>query len=104
MTLFAIAVTLIFATGIAVLSFNFGLLEYLNILRQFVHFSDFITALLKGMMFGSVIPVIACAYGFQCKGGAEGVGTATTEAVVTSTIAVISLDFILTYLFTWLNL
>ena len=54
------------------------------------------------MIYGAVIPIISCAYGFRCKGGAEGVGTATTNSVVTSTIAVIILDFVLTYIFTWI--
>ena len=51
------------------------------------------------MIYGAVIPIISCAYGFRCKGGAEGVGTATTNSVVASTMAVIILDFILTYIF-----
>ncbi len=56
--------------------------------------------LIKGMVYGAVIPIISCSYGLRCKGGAEGVGTATTNSVVTSTVAIIILDFILTYLST----
>ena len=61
---------------------------------------DIACGLVKGMVFGAMIPVISCAYGFRCKGGAEGVGGATTNSVVTSTIAVITFDFILTFVFT----
>ncbi len=100
LTLIAIAVTLLCAVGMAVLRYNFSILEYLNALRHFVGMSDVFYALIKGVVFGAVIPVIACGYGLQCKGGAEGVGTATTDSVVSATIAVILLDFILTYLFT----
>ena len=44
-----------------------------------------------------MIPIVSCAYGFRCKGGAEGVGSAATNSVVTSTITIILLDFILTF-------
>lgn len=100
LTLIAITITLACAILVAVFKFNFTLLEYLNALRHFISAVDLINALLKGMLFGAVIPIIACAYGFRCKGGAEGVGTATTNAVVAGTITVIALDFGLTFLFT----
>lgn len=102
MTLIAIAVTLLFALILAVTTFNFGTLEYINTLRHFIGMKDLVSAVVKGMVFGSVIPIIGCAYGFRCRGGAEGVGEATTQAVVTSTITVIILDFLMTYLFTWI--
>ena len=100
LTLISIAVTLSCAILVAILRYHFSLLEYLNALNHFIGFKDLLCALIKGMIFGAVIPVISCAYGFKCAGGAEGVGTATTNSVVTSTITVIALDFLLTYLFT----
>ena len=72
----------------------------MNALRHFIGVKDLFCALVKGMVYGTVIPLISCTYGFRCEGGAEGVGSATTNAVVTSTILVILLDFVLTYLFT----
>lgn len=102
LTLTASAVTLICAILVAVYRYNFFTLEYINELRHFVGGKDIACALVKGMIYGAVIPVISCAYGFRCKGGAEGVGTATTNSVVASTIAVIVLDFFLTYIFTFI--
>jgi phospholipid/cholesterol/gamma-HCH transport system permease protein len=102
LTLVAIAVTMACALSVAVARYNFSILEYLNALRHFIGLKDLLVALIKGMVFGAVIPIISCAYGFRCKGGAEGVGTATTNSVVASTIAVIVLDFILTYFSTWI--
>lgn len=102
LTLTASAVTLGCAILIAIYRYNFLALEYINELRHFIGARDIICALVKGMIYGAVIPIISCAYGFRCKGGAEGVGTATTNSVVTSTIAVIILDFVLTYIFTWI--
>jgi len=100
LTLIAIGVTLTCAISVAVFQYHFSVLEYVNALRHFIGIEDVVCALIKGMVFGSVIPVISCAYGFKCKGGAEGVGTATTNSVVASTVSVITLDFILTWLFT----
>jgi phospholipid/cholesterol/gamma-HCH transport system permease protein len=102
LTLISIGVTLACAISVAVIRYNFSILEYLNALRHFVGGKDLVCALIKGMVFGAVIPIVSCAYGFRCKGGAEGVGTATTNAVVASTIVVIVLDFVLTFLFTWI--
>ncbi|MCM2279438.1 MAG: ABC transporter permease [Oligoflexia bacterium] len=103
LTLIAISVTLVCALSVAVLRYNFSGLEYLNALRQYIGFTDLLCALTKGVTFGAIIPIVSCAYGFRCQGGAEGVGSATTNSVVTSTIAVILLDFLLTYAFTLLN-
>jgi phospholipid/cholesterol/gamma-HCH transport system permease protein len=100
LTLLAMAVTLGCAIVMAILKFNFGLQEYLNTLRHFVGIQDLIGAMVKALAYGAVTPLIACTYGFRCDGGAQGVGSATTESVVSATIAVIILDFILTYLFT----
>jgi phospholipid/cholesterol/gamma-HCH transport system permease protein len=99
LTLIAAGVTLSCAIAVAVFKYGFSLMEYLNALRQFIGMKDLVCALTKGMVFGAVIPVISCAYGFRCKGGAEGVGTATTNSVVASTMAVITLDFLLTFVF-----
>lgn len=101
LTIVASGVTLGCAILVAVYRYNFGFFEYLNALRHFIGFKDLVCALTKGVIYGSVIPIISCAYGFRCKGGAEGVGTATTNSVVTSTIAIIILDFVMTYIFTW---
>jgi phospholipid/cholesterol/gamma-HCH transport system permease protein len=100
LTLIAAGITLACAIAIAVASYGFSVDEYLNALRHFVQFKDLYCAITKGAVFGAVIPIISCAHGFRCRGGAEGVGSATTNSVVASTLAVITLDFALTYLFT----
>ncbi len=73
--------------------------SFLAAMSRFVVFQDVIFALIKGGAFGAVIPLVSCYYGFRCKPGAEGVGFATTSAVVTSSVAIIILDFILTWIF-----
>jgi phospholipid/cholesterol/gamma-HCH transport system permease protein len=103
LTLIALAVTLSCAILMAVAKFNFSSLEYVNNLRHFVGLKDLACAVVKAVAYGAVTPLIACTYGFRCQGGAQGVGSATTESVVSATIAVIVLDFVLTYLFTLLG-
>src|SRR5690606_25026739 len=68
-------------------------------MRAFVDFRDLVFASIKGASFGAVIPLISCYFGFRCQSGAEGVGLATTNAVVASSVAIIALDFVLTYIF-----
>lgn len=99
LTLISIFVTLSCAIGLAVVHYNFSTAEYLNALSKFVSNKDLVCAVIKGVCFGAVVPIISCFYGFNCGGGAEGVGRATTNSVVTSTIIVIVLDFLLTFAF-----
>ena len=99
LTLISIAVTLIIAMITAVFQYHFTTQEYLNTLTQFISTTDLLCALTKGAIFGMIIPPISCAYGLLSEGGAQGVGQATTDAVVTATLSVIAFDFILTAVF-----
>jgi phospholipid/cholesterol/gamma-HCH transport system permease protein len=81
----------------ASLGFTLGLFK--TAMTRFVGFQDLMFAATKGAVFGAVIPMISCFYGFRCKAGAEGVGIATTQSVVASSVAIIFLDFILTFIF-----
>ena len=49
-------------------------------------------------MFGLAVSLIACRQGFYAKGGAAGVGQATTSAVVQSAVSILALDYIVTSL------
>jgi phospholipid/cholesterol/gamma-HCH transport system permease protein len=102
LTLIASFVTLGCAVLIAVSKYGFSTLEYINALRHFIGGKDLACALVKGAVYGAIIPIVSCSFGFNCKGGAEGVGNATTNSVVTSTTLIILFDFILTYAFTWI--
>ena len=77
-------------------SFSFFLVAF----RRFVELRDLILSLVKGMLFCGLIPIVGAFYGLHCQPGAAGVGRATTKSVVASSIAIIILDFILTFLFT----
>lgn len=99
LTLISITITLIIAMTTAVVKYHFNYDEYMNTLAQFINSVDLLCALTKAAVFGMVIPPISCAYGLSSQAGAQGVGQATTDAVVGATLAVITLDFILTAIF-----
>ncbi len=56
---------------------------------------DVRTGLIKSVVFGGLIVIVACRMGFTAEGGAEGVGKAATRTVVTSCIAILIVDFFL---------
>lgn len=58
--------------------------------------TDLLTGLTKSFLFGGIIAIIGCYKGMNCGEGAEGVGRATTEAVVYSSIAILVANFFLT--------
>ena len=56
---------------------------------------DYWFGIIKGFFFGLAITSIACFYGFDTKGGAEGVGKTTTATVVVSCVSIVFIDYIL---------
>lgn len=84
---------------VSLMKLGYSTSTFLMAMRGFVHFQDLVFAAIKGASFGAVIPVISCYYGFRCRAGAEGVGLATTNAVVATSISVILIDFSLSYMF-----
>lgn len=64
-------------------------------IAQTVEQWDLGTGLVKAVFFGGTIGLVSCYKGFTCRGGAEGVGRACTEAFVASFIAILVLDFFL---------
>jgi phospholipid/cholesterol/gamma-HCH transport system permease protein len=54
--------------------------------------------LVKPIVFGFIVATVGCYYGMTAKGGTQGVGRATTEAVVASMILIIFLDLMVTRL------
>jgi len=67
---------------------------YLNGLRFLFNSMDLITGVLKTSVFGAIIALTGCHFGLQARGGAEGVGLATTKAVMTSAVLILIFDYI----------
>ena len=60
------------------------------------HVKDLMTGIIKGFFFGGLISFTGCYKGLVCKNGAQGVGEATTDTVVISSIGILMLNFCLT--------
>ena len=63
---------------------------------QFLELNDVFSGLIKAGVFGLILAVTGCTKGFFTSGGAEGVGRATTTAVVMSSVVILVSDFFLT--------
>jgi phospholipid/cholesterol/gamma-HCH transport system permease protein len=71
---------------------------FMDRLQWLVDWDDLSQGLIKAMVFGVAVTLIACRQGFYAKGGAAGVGRATNRAVVQSAIAILMLDYLVTSL------
>jgi len=80
---------LVSVVGVAVSSETF-----LDGFRESFKISDFINGLIKACVFGFIIGLVGCYQGFNTKGGAQGVGEATTNSVVISTVLILVFNFI----------
>jgi phospholipid/cholesterol/gamma-HCH transport system permease protein len=76
----------------------FGANSFLYMERtfQFLEVNDVTSGLIKAAFFGLILSVTGCAKGFYTSGGAEGVGRATTSAVVAACLYILLSDFFLT--------
>ncbi len=84
---------------VSVYKLGFGPIEYLN--RSFDHLEvqDVVSGLVKAAVFGFIVALMGCYQGYHSRGGAQGVGTATTRAVVTASILILTADYMLTEIF-----
>jgi phospholipid/cholesterol/gamma-HCH transport system permease protein len=77
-------------------SLGFNGAVYLKNTADFVTSHDVMSGLIKAAVFGFIIALMGCYSGFNSKGGAQGVGTATTNAVVSSSILILAANYLLT--------
>jgi phospholipid/cholesterol/gamma-HCH transport system permease protein len=84
--------------GFAVANLLFGLdsRQYWSNAWQTLVFRDVFMGLVKPVMFGFIIATIGCYYGMSTRGGTQGVGRSTTQAVVTSSVLILVVDFFVT--------
>jgi phospholipid/cholesterol/gamma-HCH transport system permease protein len=69
--------------------------QYFNTSYQSLEFPDILQGLVKPVFFGFIIATIGCYYGMKTRGGTQGVGRSTTQAVVWSSILIITTDFMI---------
>lgn len=90
----AFGVTGGYFVGVDVLQINEG--AFVKNIYKMVDMKDLYSGLVKAACFGLILSIIGCYKGFNTTGGAEGVGRATTEAVVLASITILISDYFLT--------
>lgn len=79
-------------------SLGFNPTAYIKNTVDFIQFQDVFSGLVKSAVFGFIIALMGCYHGYYSKGGAQGVGRATTNAVVTASILILAANYVLTSL------
>jgi phospholipid/cholesterol/gamma-HCH transport system permease protein len=72
--------------------------QYWSNAYQTLVFEDVFMGLMKPVIFGFIIATVGCYYGLSAKGGTQGVGRATTQAVVAASVLILVLDALVTRL------
>ena len=83
-----------YMVGVKLLGINSGL--FIGNIINYVDMYDLFNGLVKSAVFGAIMTLVGCYKGFYTSGGAEGVGKATTEAVVISSVAILISNYMLT--------
>jgi phospholipid/cholesterol/gamma-HCH transport system permease protein len=94
-----------FAGGmvVGVSALNIPMRLYWTNTLDFLRMGDLYSGILKTFVFGAVIGIVGCYFGFRTQGGAQGVGQATTVSVVATLILILLFDFILTSWFLYMT-
>ncbi|GBQ25438.1 MAG: ABC transporter permease [Acidiphilium sp.] len=72
---------------------------YLQDTLSYLKAADVVSGLIKSAVFGFIIALMGCFHGYRSRGGAQGVGGATTAAVVSASIMILAFDYVLTQAF-----
>lgn len=84
---------------VSIYQLGFNPANYINSTINELQSIDIITGVTKGAVFGFIIALMGCYNGYKSKGGAQGVGEATTNAVVASSILILIFNYIITGMF-----
>ena len=84
---------------ISVHKLGFNPSVYIKNTWQFLEVMDVLSGLVKAAVFGFLIALMGCYHGYYSKGGAQGVGSATTNAVVSASILILAFNYLITEAF-----
>lgn len=83
---------------ISVQTFDFNPANFISKVWDYLVVDDVIDGMVKASVFGFIVTLMGCYQGFYSRGGAEGVGRATTNAVVAASILILVSDYFLSAL------
>lgn len=84
---------------VSIYSLGFSPTGYLTQTWDTLQYMDVVSGLFKAAAFGFIVAIMGCYHGFNSARGAQGVGAATTNAVVSSSILILIFNYVLTQLF-----
>jgi phospholipid/cholesterol/gamma-HCH transport system permease protein len=84
---------------VSIYKLGFNPATYIKNTMDFVEPLDVISGLVKAAVYGFLVTLMGCYHGYHSKGGAQGVGMATTNAVVSASILILIFNYIITELF-----
>ena len=84
---------------VGIYKLDFAPAAYIDQTWRFVEVHDVATGLVKAAVFGFLVSLMGCYHGYRSEGGAQGVGRAATDAVVSSAILILVFNYIITELF-----
>jgi phospholipid/cholesterol/gamma-HCH transport system permease protein len=84
---------------VSIYKLGFNPAAYLHNTLNFVETLDVVSGLAKAAVFGFLVTLMGCYHGYHSERGAQGVGQATTNAVVSAAILILIFDYVLTELF-----
>jgi phospholipid/cholesterol/gamma-HCH transport system permease protein len=82
--------------GVSYLTLHLNSVEFWTRAVHTLEFSDLMQGLIKPLFFGFILSTVGCYKGLTVTGGTQGVGRATTQAVVVSSVTIIAMDVVLT--------
>lgn len=80
-------------------SLGFNPVVYITNTVDFIEVQDVTSGLIKSAVFGFIIALMGCYEGYRSRGGAQGVGRATTNAVVAASILILAANYVMTSIF-----
>jgi len=84
---------------VGAMKLGFDPIVYLTNTMNFLQTQDVVSGMVKAAVFGFLVALMGCYQGYHSKGGAQGVGMATTAAVVAASTLILALDYVLTEAF-----
>lgn len=87
--------------GMIISYFTIGLHpnRYMSSVWAWINTRDIYISILKGFIFGIIIPLVCATQGYKTTGGAKGVGISTTKAAIKATVFLLMADLIITFIF-----
>lgn len=102
LTVYVIVIAILGGYIAVIITENITFEYYKNAVIASIEFGDFIPGVLKTFVFGYIVGIVGAFKGFTAEGGTEGVGRASTTAVVTASLLILIFDMVLVKITLWL--